>query len=209
MHSADSPGSYFPSQPGVELEGEWPIGDEATWKTALKAQEVDPDDAQDVANSVVRHVTTSLARQAFNLDDVSADACPDTAGVLTPDCRVPGYSPLGPGPAPEAMERDHRVSPSIPLVQCGSQIRYHTARAPKRVYYLSIEWLLGRSLDNAVLNLGMRNTYEEASRKLGFVRCCSLHLSRPAYGRTLRTCLTKSEMPGWATAVSVVLPLVM
>jgi starch phosphorylase len=28
---------------------------------------------------------------------------------------------------------------------------------------------MGRSLDNAVLNLGMRNTYEEASRKLGFV----------------------------------------
>ena len=37
------------------------------------------------------------------------------------------------------------------------------------MYYLSIEWLMGRSLDNAVLNLGMRNTYEEATRKLGFV----------------------------------------
>jgi starch phosphorylase len=47
--------------------------------------------------------------------------------------------------------------------------RYHTSRAPKRIYYLSIEWLIGRSLDNAVLNLGMRNTYEDATRKLGFV----------------------------------------
>lgn len=28
---------------------------------------------------------------------------------------------------------------------------------------------MGRSLDNAVLNLGMRNTYEDATRKLGFV----------------------------------------
>jgi starch phosphorylase len=55
----------------VTIEGEWPIGDEDTWKTALKAQTVDPDDPQDVANSVVRHVTTSLARQAFNIDDVS------------------------------------------------------------------------------------------------------------------------------------------
>ncbi len=55
---------------------------------------------------------------------------------------------------------------SARLTSCCS---YHTARAPKRIYYLSIEWLLGRSLDNAVLNLGMRNTYEDASRKLGFV----------------------------------------
>lgn len=46
---------------------------------------------------------------------------------------------------------------------------YHTKRTPKRIYYLSIEWLIGRSLDNAVLNLGMRNTFEEATRKLGFV----------------------------------------
>jgi starch phosphorylase len=46
---------------------------------------------------------------------------------------------------------------------------YHTAHAPKRVYYFSIEWLMGRSLDNAVLNLDMRNTYETATQKLGFV----------------------------------------
>ena len=47
-------------------------------------------------------------------------------------------------------------------------LSYHTARSPKRIYYFSIEWLLGRSLDNAVLNLGMKNTYEDATRKLGF-----------------------------------------
>lgn len=63
------------------------------------------------------------------------------------------------------MERDHFVS----LVLEQADIRYHTARAPKRIYYFSIEWLIGRSLDNAVLNLGMKNTYEDASRKLGFV----------------------------------------
>jgi starch phosphorylase len=45
---------------------------------------------------------------------------------------------------------------------------HHTLRAPKRVVYLSLEFLMGRSLDNAVLNLGMRNTYETATRKLGF-----------------------------------------
>lgn len=30
---------------------------------------------------------------------------------------------------------------------------------PKRVYYLSLEFLLGRSMDNALLNLGLKGTY--------------------------------------------------
>lgn len=64
-------GSYFPSQPGVKIDDEWPLGDETTWKQALKSQTVDPDDAQAVANTIVRHTTTTLARQAFNMDDVS------------------------------------------------------------------------------------------------------------------------------------------
>lgn len=66
-----SSGSYFPSQPGVQVDEEWPLGDESTWKKALKAQAVDPDDSQAVANTIVRHTTTTLARQAFNMDDVS------------------------------------------------------------------------------------------------------------------------------------------
>jgi hypothetical protein len=39
----------------------------------------------------------------------------------------------------------------------------------QRVYYLSLEFLMGRTLDNAVLNLGVRPTYETALQKLGFV----------------------------------------
>lgn len=68
------------------------------------------------------------------------------------------------------MERDHRVSYVLWNAKLRAEwYRYHTAKAPKRIYYFSIEWLIGRSLDNAVLNLGMRNTYEDATRKLGFV----------------------------------------
>jgi starch phosphorylase len=63
-------GSYFPSKAGEESQ-EWPLGDESTWKEALKAQTVDPENAQEVANSIVRHTTTTLGRQAFNMDDVS------------------------------------------------------------------------------------------------------------------------------------------
>jgi starch phosphorylase len=36
---------------------------------------------------------------------------------------------------------------------------YHTQKSPKRVYYLSLEFLLGRSLDNAVINLKLKDEY--------------------------------------------------
>ncbi|RXK39024.1 starch phosphorylase [Tremella mesenterica] len=138
-HQRSLTGSYFPSQPGVvSMEGEWPIGDEDTWKTALKAEEMEPNDVQGVANRVVRHVTTTLARQAFNVDELAA------------------YQ------ATALSVRDQL------LTRWNETTGHHTLRAPKRIYYLSIEWLIGRSLDNAVLNLGLRNTYEEATRKLGF-----------------------------------------
>ena len=63
-------GSYFPAQRGVHMDDEWPLGDEKTWRTALDAEDIDQSDTQAVANNVVRHVTTSLARQASNLDNV-------------------------------------------------------------------------------------------------------------------------------------------
>jgi starch phosphorylase len=45
-----------------------------------------------------------------------------------------------------------------------------TRKAPKRAYYLSLEWLMGRTLDNALLNLGLKDKYRDATNKLGFVR---------------------------------------
>jgi starch phosphorylase len=38
----------------------------------------------------------------------------------------------------------------------------------KRVAYLSMEFLMGRSLQNAIYNLGLRDNYAEAMRNLGF-----------------------------------------
>ena len=113
------------------------------------------------------------------------------------DRGIPSYSLVCPGPAHQSMERDYCVKL---LVTCDSKIaadetRYHTAKAPKRIYYLSIEWLIGRSLDNAVLNLGMRNTYEDATRKLGFVSNHPVNnLKLWLTARISRTCLIKSEM---------------
>jgi starch phosphorylase len=47
-----------------------------------------------------------------------------------------------------------------------TQERYHREN-PKRVYYLSMEYLLGRTLESALLNLGLYDTAKEALAELG------------------------------------------
>ncbi|KAG8899944.1 Non-essential glycogen phosphorylase [Tulasnella sp. 408] len=44
----------------------------------------------------------------------------------------------------------------------------YTRKAPKRAYYLSLEFLMGRTLDNALLNLGLKGNYKTAVKTLGF-----------------------------------------
>ena len=39
---------------------------------------------------------------------------------------------------------------------------------PKRVYYMSMEFLMGRSLTNALYNLGVNNEYTQAVSELGY-----------------------------------------
>ncbi len=48
----------------------------------------------------------------------------------------------------------------------GTQQAYHRSKE-KRVYYLSLEFLLGRALDNSLINLGLRETCEKALAELG------------------------------------------
>ncbi|KAL0564837.1 Non-essential glycogen phosphorylase [Marasmius crinis-equi] len=45
---------------------------------------------------------------------------------------------------------------------------HYTKKSPKRAYYLSLEFLMGRTLDNAILNLGLKDQYTESMQKLGF-----------------------------------------
>ena len=46
--------------------------------------------------------------------------------------------------------------------------QYSAKKGAKKVYYLSLEFLIGRSLGNAVSNLGLRGSYAEALRQIGY-----------------------------------------
>ncbi|KAI0078412.1 glycosyltransferase family 35 protein [Panus rudis PR-1116 ss-1] len=113
----------------------WPRGDEQTWKAGLRG--VDKD-VPDVTKSFVNHVQTSLARQAYNLDDFGA------------------YQ------AAALSVRDNLI------VNWNETQLHHTRNNTKRAYYLSLEFLMGRTLDNALLNLGVKPLYQEGVSKLGF-----------------------------------------
>ncbi|KAK0219004.1 glycogen phosphorylase [Armillaria fumosa] len=95
-------------------------------------------DVASITKSFVNHVQTSLARQASNLDDVGA------------------YQ------AAALSVRDNLI-----LNWNETQLTY-TRKAPKRAYYLSLEFLMGRTLDNALLNLGLKDQYRDGVQKLGF-----------------------------------------
>jgi len=87
---------------------------------------------------MVNHVQTSLARQAYNLDN------------------------LGAYQAAALSVRDNLI-----LNWNDTQMHY-TRKEPKRAYYLSLEFLMGRTLDNALLNLGLKDKYTDGVSKLGF-----------------------------------------
>lgn len=46
---------------------------------------------------------------------------------------------------------------------------YFKEKGCKRVAYISVEFLLGRSLQNAIVNLGLEDNYGQAMRNLGFI----------------------------------------
>lgn len=46
---------------------------------------------------------------------------------------------------------------------------YFKDKQCKRVAYLSMEFLLGRSLQNAIVNLNLEENYTQAMRNVGFV----------------------------------------
>ncbi|KAL2352523.1 glycosyl transferase [Cryomyces antarcticus] len=89
-------------------------------------------------NEVVRHIETTLARSLFNCDESAAYA--GTALAF----------------------RDRLV------IDWNKTQQNQTFADPKRVYYLSLEFLMGRALDNAMLNVGLKDVAKEGVQDLGF-----------------------------------------
>ncbi|KAA8904156.1 glycosyl transferase [Sphaerosporella brunnea] len=87
---------------------------------------------------VVRHVETTLARSMYNCDDAAAYA--GTALAL----------------------RDKLV------IGWNKTQQNQTLQDQKRVYYLSLEFLMGRALDNAMLNTQVKDVARDGIAELGF-----------------------------------------
>lgn len=123
--------------PEVDAQGKekWPRGDEKVWKDGMRG--VDKD-VPSITKSIVNHVQTSLARQAYNLDN------------------------LGAYQAAALSVRDNL------LVNWNETQMKHNRDKSKRAYYLSLEFLMGRALDNALLNLNLKGNYQDGVDKLGF-----------------------------------------
>ncbi|KII90237.1 glycosyltransferase family 35 protein [Plicaturopsis crispa FD-325 SS-3] len=125
---------YIPEKDETGKE-KWPRGDEAVWKRGTRGITTD---VPAVTDSIVNHVQTTLARQAYNLDNLGAY---QAAALSTRDNLIVNWNQ--------------------------TQVQ-HTLKQPKRAYYLSLEFLMGRALDNALLNLGLKDQYAEGVQQLGF-----------------------------------------
>lgn len=95
---------------------------------------------------VVRHVETTLARSMFNCDETAA------------------YS------ACSLAFRDRLI------LEWNRTQQRQTYVDSKRVYYLSLEFLMGRALDNAMLNIGQKDVAKGETPRLN----CPLDLSADA-----------------------------
>ncbi|RDL35721.1 Alpha-1,4 glucan phosphorylase [Venustampulla echinocandica] len=93
---------------------------------------------EEFESEVVRHVETTLARSMFNCDETAAYAATSLA------------------------LRDRLI------MEWNQTQQRHTFADNKRIYYLSLEFLMGRALDNAMLNVGKKEVAKEGLLDLGF-----------------------------------------
>lgn len=95
-------------------------------------------DEDSIQKGILDHVEYTLARTKYNFDSFSA------------------YQ----GSAYSVRDR---------LIERWNETQqYYTENDPKRVYYLSMEFLMGRSLQNAIHNMGLKDEYHSALLELGF-----------------------------------------
>lgn len=92
----------------------------------------------DLESLFINHVETTLARSMYNCDNLAA------------------YSALS------SSIRDKLI------LHWNKTQELHTLREAKRIYYLSLEFLMGRALDNAMINLGIKELCGKSVDELGF-----------------------------------------
>ena len=108
---------------------------------------------------VVRHVETTLARSMFNCDETAAYAAASLAF------------------------RDRLIT------EWNRTQQRQTFSDTKRVYYLSLEFLMGRALDNAMLNVGLKNIAKGTT-----------HFSYPCLDlTTLSDCFCRGSVGAWVS----------
>ncbi|GAB4815011.1 hypothetical protein N2152v2_002057 [Parachlorella kessleri] len=95
-------------------------------------------DVLNIQQSIVRHVEYTLARSRFKFDEQEA------------------YM------ATAFSVRDRLIE------SWNDTNQYFKEQDPKRVYYMSMEFLMGRSLLNALYNLQIQSQYKEAISELGY-----------------------------------------
>ncbi|GAA5994412.1 glycogen phosphorylase [Rhodotorula paludigena] len=114
-------------------------GDAKAWKAAIaKNAETLKKDVETVEAQISHHVHTTLARAPFNVDELTM------------------YQ------AAALSVRDRLIA------RWNETQTFHTQQRVKRVYYLSLEFLMGRQFDNAMLNLGVKKPYNDGLKQLGF-----------------------------------------
>lgn len=86
----------------------------------------------------INHVETTLARSMYNCDNLAA------------------YQALS------SSIRDRLI------LQWNKTQQLHTIKEAKRLYYLSLEFLMGRALDNAMINLDVKQLCNKSIDELGF-----------------------------------------
>jgi starch phosphorylase len=102
------------------------------------SQEDRAEDVSTLQKAFVKHSITTLARAYFNMDSFAA------------------YQALA-----------HTTRDTL-IHRWNDTQQYHTKQDVKRIYYLSLEFLMGRSLDNALLNLELKGKCKTALQELGF-----------------------------------------
>ena len=124
----------------ASLADEREMAENAEKKTVLYdlCSEYLKNDVYSLQRSLVNHVEYTLARRRYKFDNMSF------------------YQ------ATAHSVRDRLLERWVDTQQ------FYAKRDVKRMYYLSVEYLIGRSLQNAMFNLGLDSQYAEALSQLGY-----------------------------------------